>query len=73
MNKKRYIVGKTVLYPSLFGPLTELIVPSLRLTAEECTVDTDCSATTCHHGAPHCEIHDHLLQHGHCNCHVPGQ
>ena len=39
--------------------------------AEACKVDTDCTNHTCHHGAPHCEIHDPNNEHGHCNCHTP--
>ena len=39
--------------------------------AETCKVDTDCANHTCHHGAPHCEIHDPNNEHGHCNCHTP--
>jgi hypothetical protein len=39
--------------------------------AETCKVDADCAGHTCHHGAPHCEVHDPNMEHGHCNCHVP--
>ncbi|XP_060601053.1 low-density lipoprotein receptor-related protein 2-like [Ruditapes philippinarum] len=38
---------------------------------ESCKTDVDCAGHTCHHGAPHCEIHDPNMEHGHCNCHVP--
>ncbi|WAR25096.1 hypothetical protein MAR_010800 [Mya arenaria] len=37
---------------------------------EACKVDVDCNSTVCHHGAPHCEIHDPNAEHGHCNCHA---
>ena len=40
---------------------------------EGCTADAECAGHTCHHGSPHCEIHDPNMMHGHCNCHAPGQ
>ena len=44
------------------------MVPVLPVrAAETCTTNVDCANHTCHHGAPHCEIHDG--KNGHCNCH----
>jgi len=37
---------------------------------DPCKTNMDCNGTTCHHGSPHCEIHDPSLEHGHCNCHA---
>jgi len=43
---------------------------TVRAMGDPCKTNMDCNGTTCHHGSPHCEIHDPSLEHGHCNCHA---
>jgi hypothetical protein len=39
--------------------------------SETCITEADHVNHVCHHVSPHCEIHDHNNQHGHCICHFP--
>ena len=33
--------------------------------------EADCMNTTCTHGAPICEMHEHAEENGRCKCHAP--
>ena len=33
--------------------------------------EADCMNTTCTHGAPICEMHEHAEDNGRCKCHAP--
>ena len=39
--------------------------------ADPCMTEADCMNTTCTHGAPICEMHEHAEDNGRCKCHAP--